>query len=106
MPGSDTVFKCSEEDSRLGMRINTKEDLLEKEGIYPLDVRDMAFHPTYEVKNETGEPVGINLLQLYYGDAWEPALDRLKHQFDGYVTRIHHQGYHFKVYRKLGEDRR
>ena len=58
-------------------------------------------HPIYEVKNENGQTMSISILQLYYGETWEPAMDRLTHQFDGYLMRIHHQGSFLKVYRKL-----
>ena len=58
-------------------------------------------HPFYEVMCENGKPVGTDILQLYYGETWEPILDRLTHRFDGYLMKIHHQGYCYKVYRKL-----
>lgn len=61
-------------------------------------------HPIYEVKNENGQTISISILHLYFGETWEPAMDRLTHQFDGYLMRIHHQGSSLKVYRKLQDE--
>ncbi len=64
-------------------------------------VSEYRSHEDYEVKNETGECLGISILVLYYGQLWETALDRLNHKIDGHLFTICHQGIRFGVYRKL-----
>ncbi len=54
----------------------------------------------YEVKNEENRSVGIDILYLFYGNLWQLAMDNLKHQVDGYVSTIQHNGQKFRVYRK------
>ncbi len=55
----------------------------------------------YEVKNEENRSVGIDILYLFYGNLWQLAMDNLKHQVDGYISTIRHNGQKFRVYRKL-----
>jgi hypothetical protein len=58
-------------------------------------------HDGYEVLNQHGENVGINILLLYYGRLWELAIDRIDHKMDGYMFEIQHMGEHYKIYRKI-----
>ncbi len=55
----------------------------------------------YEVKNEGNRSVGNDILYLFYGNLWQLAMGNLKHQADGYVSTIQHNGQSFRVYRKL-----
>jgi len=58
-------------------------------------------HDVYEVLNQHGENMGINILLLYYGRLWELAIDRIDHKMDGYMFEIQHMGEPYKIYRKI-----
>jgi hypothetical protein len=53
----------------------------------------------YEIRNEKGEGVNSRILERYYGNFWKVVLDRLNHQYDGYLMTIHHKDSEFHVYR-------
>ncbi len=55
----------------------------------------------YFVKNEKDKNIGINILELYFGNLWQFTLDRLDHHIDGYLLTIHHQGHKYRIYRAL-----
>jgi len=57
----------------------------------------------YEVKNESGMEVCTGILQLFFGNLWESTLDRLDHQFDGYLRSLYYKGQEFWVYRQFDE---
>ncbi len=61
-------------------------------------------HTDYEVKDKTGESMGISILFLYYGQLWESALNRLYHKIDGHLFTIMHQGTSYGVYRILHKE--
>ena len=86
------------------MQLNREYVLPEGKEADPRGGTEACGHPDYEVKDENGQTISIGILHLYYGETWEPVLDRLIHQFDGYLMRIHHQGSFLKVYRKLQDD--
>ena len=48
---------------------------------------------------EVDESLTANRLRLV--DVSPVEDHRLTHRFDGYLMKIHHQGYRYKVYRKL-----
>ncbi len=56
--------------------------------------------PEYEVKDVKDQKVSLNILAIHYGNLWEFALDRLDHQFDGFLLAFWHQGQRFRIYRK------
>jgi hypothetical protein len=85
----------------MGMQLNQEYVLPEEKEADQWSGAGRGDHPIYEVKNEYGKTMSISILQLYFGETWEPAMDRLIHQFDGYLMRIHYQGSFLKVYRKL-----
>ncbi len=66
---------------------------------------DYKFHDEYDVKNENGDSVGVGILNLYYGDLWESALDRLIHKIDGHLFSIMYEGVCYSVYRNVAEEK-
>ncbi len=56
--------------------------------------------PDYEVKDLKDQKVSLNILAIHYGNLWEFALDRLDHQFDGFLLDFWYQGQRFRIYRK------
>ena len=59
---------------------------------------------TYKVKNASGMEVCTGILQLFYGNLWSSALNRLNHQFDGYVRSLYYKGEEYRVYRRFHDD--
>ncbi len=57
---------------------------------------------SYEVKDENGQEMSVDILLHYYGNLWESALDRLAHQCDGHLFTLSYKGQNLKIYRKLG----
>jgi hypothetical protein len=55
----------------------------------------------YEIKNEKGRDLDVNILENYYGNSWRSVLDRLHHKYDGYLMTIHDQDFELHVYRVL-----
>ncbi|MFO7560218.1 MAG: hypothetical protein R6X10_15400 [Desulfobacterales bacterium] len=60
-----------------------------------------VFHNEYEVRNESGINLGIQLLIFYFGELWTSAMNRLNPKIDGHLFDIRHQGVCFSVYRTL-----
>jgi len=60
-----------------------------------------VFHKDYEVRDESGINVGIQLLIFYFGELWISAMGRLNHKIDGHMFDIRHQGDCFAIYRNL-----
>jgi hypothetical protein len=76
------------------------------ERLHGLDVeRNMlepvVFHEEYEVRSESGNNLGIQLLVFYFGELWISAMNRLNHKIDGHLFDIRHQGACYAVYRNL-----
>ena len=55
----------------------------------------------YKIKNEKGRDLDVNILENYYGNFWTSVLDRLNHNYDGYLMTIHDQDFELHVYRVL-----
>ncbi len=55
----------------------------------------------YEIRNEKGLDFDENIMERYYGNSWRSVLDRLNHNFDGYLMTIHDQDFVLHVYRVL-----
>jgi hypothetical protein len=55
----------------------------------------------YEIRNAEGRDVDKNILERYYGNSWKVVLDRLNHQYDGYLMTIHQQNFEYHVYRVI-----
>jgi len=55
----------------------------------------------YKVKNGRGMEVCTGILQLFFGNLWESDLDRLNHQFDGYLRSLYYKGQEYCVYRTI-----
>ncbi len=81
--------------------LNKKSEFCESNGNGFCNENVSDHHSAYEVKNENGNSIGIDILVQYFGNLWESALDRLNHQLDGFLVEIHHQGRKFMVFRKM-----
>lgn len=55
----------------------------------------------YEIRTAEGRDVDKNILERFYGNSWKVVLDRLNHQYDGYLMTIHQQTFKYHVYRVL-----
>ncbi len=55
----------------------------------------------YEVRNEAGMQVCTGILRGYFGNVWEIALDRLDHQYDGFLMKFYYKGDSYRIYRRL-----
>ncbi len=73
-------------------------------GVHQNNACESEFHSSYIVKDNKNNNVGINILLQHFGNLWESALDRLNHQFNGFLMTIHHQGYRFEIYRVIRID--
>jgi hypothetical protein len=57
----------------------------------------------YKVKNEHGMEVCTGILQLFFGNQWETDLNRLAHQFDGYIRSLYFSGQAYRIYRAVDD---
>ncbi len=55
----------------------------------------------YEVKDEKGINIDIDLVILRYGNLWESTFDRLDEKHDGYIFTFYHKGQKHHIYRKI-----
>ena len=55
----------------------------------------------YSILNENNNEIGTGVMAIHYGRLWKSVLDRLNHQFDGYLITIYHQGNKLRAYRRL-----
>lgn len=58
---------------------------------------------SYEVMDENGQEMGVDILLRYFGNLWESAMDRLAHQCDGHLFTLNDDGRNVKIYRKLAQ---
>lgn len=54
----------------------------------------------YTVRNEIGMEVCTGILQMFFGNLWESAMDRLEQRVDGYIRSLHFHGQEYRVYRR------
>jgi len=57
----------------------------------------------YTIKDASGRPASLNLLKRHFGRIWRSSLDRLPHDYDGYIMAIWLQREQYKIYRELSE---
>lgn len=55
----------------------------------------------YEIRRTDGRHVENNILVRYFGNTWKSVLNRLNHNYDGYLMSIHDRYEEFKIYRIL-----
>ena len=55
----------------------------------------------YEIRNAEGRDVDENILERFYGNCWKVVLDRLNHQYDGYLMTIHQRNFKYHIFRVL-----
>lgn len=58
----------------------------------------------YIIKNASGKPASLEILEKYFGRIWRSSLDRLPHNHEGHVMTIRYQKKEFKIYRDISEE--
>ena len=65
------------------------------------DLRRRCAMIRYEIRNQNGRLVDINILKRFYGSTWQSILDRLYHRHDGFLLSIHERERELRIYRIL-----